>query len=81
MKLRPAASHFELGSDSTAKATTLSDHKRMLRALVHIREQLDEPLGPEELARVACFSPYRFHRGFTGMVGERRKHEGHHQTP
>jgi len=52
MKLAPAASHFELRSDSKTKAITLSDHKRrMLRVLLHIRERLDEPLGLEELAR------------------------------
>lgn len=44
--------------------------QRILRALVHIQERLDEPLSLEELARVACFSPYHFHRVFAAMVGE-----------
>jgi AraC family transcriptional regulator len=50
---------------------TLGDYKkRMLRVLVHIQHHLDDTLELEELAAVACFSPYHFHRVFTGMVGE-----------
>lgn len=50
---------------------TLRDYKkRMLRVLIHIQQHLDDTLGLEELAAVACFSPYHFHRVFTGMVGE-----------
>lgn len=45
-------------------------HERMLRVLVHIQNHLDEALSLEELARVAHFSPYHFHRIFQGMVGE-----------
>jgi len=53
------------------RTVTLHDYKRrMLRVLVHIQQHLDEPLPLEELAGVACFSPYHFHRVFTGMVGE-----------
>lgn len=50
---------------------TLRDYKmRMLRVLVHIQQHLDDALGLDDLAAVACFSPYHFHRVFTGMVGE-----------
>jgi AraC family transcriptional regulator len=53
------------------KTVTLGDYKRrMLQVLVHIQQHLDEPLQLEDLARVACFSPYHFHRVFKGMVGE-----------
>ena len=53
------------------KASTLELYKeRMLRVLVHIQQHLDEPLGLEELARIACFSQYHFHRIFRGMLGE-----------
>lgn len=52
-------------------ATTEQDYqKRMLRVLVHVQEHLDEALPLEELAAVAHFSPYHFHRIFRGMVGE-----------
>ncbi len=44
--------------------------ERVLRVLVHIQSHLDEALSLDELARVASFSPYHFHRIFRGMVGE-----------
>jgi AraC family transcriptional regulator len=53
------------------RAGTLQDYKRrMLRVLVHIQQRLDEGLSLEELAALACFSPFHFHRIFKGMVGE-----------
>jgi AraC family transcriptional regulator len=53
------------------KADTLeSYHARLARVLAHIEGHLDEPLPLEDLAAVACFSPYHFHRVFRGMVGE-----------
>jgi AraC family transcriptional regulator len=53
------------------RTATLHDYKRrMLRVLIHIQQHLDEPLPLGDLADVACFSPYHFHRIFTGMVGE-----------
>jgi AraC family transcriptional regulator len=54
----------------TRGATLESYHERMVRALVHIQGHLDEPLPLEDLAGVACFSPFHFHRIFRGMVGE-----------
>jgi AraC family transcriptional regulator len=57
--------------DRTPADATLRDYKaRMLRVLVHIQQHLDDALGLEELAAVACFSPYHFHRVFRGMIGE-----------
>ncbi len=53
------------------RTVTLQDYKRrMLRVLVHIQQHLDDTLRLEELAALACFSPYHFHRIFKGMVGE-----------
>lgn len=53
------------------KPVTLRDYKqRLLRVLVHIQHHLDEPLPLADLARIACLSPYHFHRVFSGMVGE-----------
>ena len=53
------------------RTVTLQDYKRrLLRVLVHIQQHLDEALGLPELAGLACFSPYHFHRIFKGMVGE-----------
>jgi AraC family transcriptional regulator len=42
----------------------------MTRVLAHIDGHLDQPLPLQDLAEVACFSPYHFHRVFRGMVGE-----------
>lgn len=50
--------------------TSASYRERILRVLTHIQGQLDAELLLEDLARVACFSPYHFHRVFRGMVGE-----------
>ena len=53
------------------RTITLQDYKRrLLRVLVHIQQHLDDALGLHELAGLACFSPYHFHRIFKGMVGE-----------
>ncbi len=55
--------------------TTRDDYaKRILRVLVHIQQNLDTTLSLDELARIACFSPFHFHRVFRGMVGESVAH-------
>src|SRR5205085_6955962 len=45
-------------------------HERVLRVLVYIQNHLDDALALDDLAAVAHFSPYHFHRIFRGMVGE-----------
>jgi AraC family transcriptional regulator len=53
------------------KEITLKIYKeRILRVLVYIQENLDEKMELYNLARIAHFSPYHFHRVFRGMVGE-----------
>ena len=37
---------------------------------MHIQHHLDEAVSLDELAALAHFSPYHFHRIFRGMVGE-----------
>jgi len=54
----------------TRPSTLESYRERMVRALVHIQTHLDDSLPLEELAGVACFSSFHFHRVFKGMVGE-----------
>jgi AraC family transcriptional regulator len=44
--------------------------RRILRVLVYLQEHLDESLPLEDLARIAHFSPFHFHRIFRGIVGE-----------
>ena len=53
-----------------ASQTQKAYQERVLRVLVHIQQHLDENLELDELARIAHFSPYHFHRVFRGMVGE-----------
>jgi AraC family transcriptional regulator len=43
---------------------------RMHRVLQHIDEHLDEQLELDDLAAVANFSPFHFHRLFTAWMGE-----------
>jgi AraC family transcriptional regulator len=43
---------------------------RINRVVAHIDANLSEDLSLEELARVACFSEYHFHRIFRSIVGE-----------
>ena len=52
------------------EATYQSYQDRLLRVLLHIQRNLDQPLELDELAGIACFSPFHFHRIFRGMVGE-----------
>jgi AraC family transcriptional regulator len=47
---------------------------RINRVIDHIEANIDQPLSLEELARVASFSPFHFHRIFTAMVGETLHH-------
>jgi AraC family transcriptional regulator len=50
--------------------TTEHYHQRMLTVLQYIQENLNAPLELDSLARIACFSPFHFHRIFKAMVGE-----------
>ena len=43
---------------------------RIHRVMDHVERHLDEPLALADLARVACFSPFHFHRVFTACTGE-----------
>jgi AraC family transcriptional regulator len=53
------------------KTSTKRDYReRINRVLFHVERHLDEPMGLQELAKVACFSPYHFHRIFTAFTGE-----------
>ena len=43
---------------------------RVNRAIDHILRNLDERLRLDDVAHVACFSPYHFHRIFRALMGE-----------
>lgn len=57
-------------SSALKESTVAGYHERVLRTLLYIQEHLDEPLELETLARIACFSPYHFHRIFRALTGE-----------
>jgi AraC family transcriptional regulator len=44
--------------------------RRIDRVIDHLRENLDQPQKLEDLAKVACFSEFHFHRVFRAMTGE-----------
>ncbi|MCK4671071.1 MAG: helix-turn-helix transcriptional regulator [Candidatus Aegiribacteria sp.] len=44
--------------------------QRILAVLDYIKVNLDGDLNLDEIAGVAFFSPFHFHRVFRGMVGE-----------
>lgn len=43
---------------------------RVNRAIDHVTRNLSQPLKLEDVAKVACFSPYHFHRIFRALVDE-----------
>jgi len=50
---------------------TREEHEaRLLKVQLYIQRHLDQELPLEELAKVACLSPYHFHRIFHNGVGE-----------
>lgn len=53
------------------KETTKRSYvERVLRVLVFIQQNLDSELSLADLAPIANFSPFHFHRIFQGLVGE-----------
>ncbi|HAF35231.1 MULTISPECIES: AraC family transcriptional regulator [Sphingobacterium] len=44
--------------------------KRINKVIDHINSNLDHNLSLEELAAIACFSPFHFHRLFKSVTGE-----------
>lgn len=54
----------------TRHETSLSYAARIERVLGHIAGHLDDRLDLDELAAIACFSPFHFHRIFVAVTGE-----------
>jgi AraC family transcriptional regulator len=56
------------------KPSTEQDyHERIVRTLVYIQQHLDDALQLDQVAGVAAFSSFHFHRIFRGLVGETMK--------
>jgi AraC family transcriptional regulator len=62
---------MNLDSGLPTRTGTVRDHReRINRVLLHLQSNPGSPLSVEELARIACFSPFHFHRLFVAYVGE-----------
>lgn len=44
--------------------------KQILKVLIHIDENLDEKINIENLANIACYSPFHFHKVFSALMNE-----------
>lgn len=44
--------------------------RRILKVLIYIEEHVDEEINMGELAKIACYSLFHFHRVFQAIVGE-----------
>ncbi len=52
-------------------AETITDHReRIRRVVIHLNNQLEKKIQLEQLAKVACFSPFHFIRVFESIMGE-----------
>ena len=49
---------------------TQTYERRILRVLSHIHDNLDGDLSLDTLAKIACMSPFHWHRVFFGITGE-----------
>lgn len=58
------------GMNQSMKPAQQTYRHRILKVQLHIQEHLDEDLSLDQLAKIAHFSPYHFHRIFKSMVGE-----------
>jgi AraC family transcriptional regulator len=45
-------------------------YSERIQRVDYMARRLDEELDLETLARVACLSPYHFHRIYRGLIGE-----------
>jgi transcriptional regulator GlxA family with amidase domain len=53
---------------------TLHDYQqRIISVLVYVDQHKSDPLRVEDLAGIACFSPFHFHRLFHAFVGARHR--------
>jgi AraC family transcriptional regulator len=62
---------MSIEAEARAKTEAKSEYaQRIDRVIDYLRENLDRPVKLAELAGVACFSEFHFHRIFTAVSGE-----------
>jgi AraC family transcriptional regulator len=57
-------------SEASQAASRAEYLGRIHRVTDYVETHLDQPMSLEELAHVACFSPFHFHRIFSAIAGE-----------
>jgi AraC family transcriptional regulator len=65
--LEPATS--DVTGSKSCPSTVASRHRAIERAILAVRERLDEPLSLEDPADIAIISPYHFDRIFRQVIG------------
>ena len=66
-----SGSHAAAKVHQAMRATTEQDYReRIVRSLLYVQDHLDDELRLDDLASVAAFSAFHFHRIVRGMVGE-----------
>jgi AraC family transcriptional regulator len=61
---------MQLVQQPTYRASTLTSYTRTVEQVIHaMRAQLSEPLSLEEMAEIACMSPFHFNRVFRSITG------------
>lgn len=66
---RLASVHSQAGIFADAGGAGRLDARRLQRVLDFIEAHIEEPLGVEDLATVACLSPFHFARAFKAATG------------
>jgi AraC family transcriptional regulator len=59
-----------MGTSNVMRQTTMEYRKRVCQAMNYISQNIDRELSLEEIAEVAAFSRFHFHRIFKAVVGE-----------
>ena len=64
------ACHILRNEPEKSPGTSADYLGRINRAIDHIVQNLRDPLRLDDVAKVACFSPFHFHRVFRSILGE-----------
>ena len=69
---RLTSSYSERGPPTSSRSSRqmLMDDRRMRRVIEFMRERLEHDIGLEQLAGVACLSPFHFARTFRDVTGQ-----------
>ena len=68
--LMKRSDNISMDTSHIMRQTAMEYRKRVCRAMNYISRNLDRDLSLEEIAAVAAFSRFHFHRIFKAMVGE-----------